>query len=121
MELVREFRHLSQVILLDYGADCAKLQRRREQGKQIHRMSMASQMIHTAAPTNTQGSDMFTVLTAEELSASINQEVKRSLWSLLPTRLKEGRTHDKCALTDDLREQFLQGHALMIQRESLFI
>lgn len=37
MELVREFRQLSQVILLDYGADCAKLQRRREQGKQIRR------------------------------------------------------------------------------------
>lgn len=33
MELVREFRQLSQVILLDYGADCAKLERRRrEQG-----------------------------------------------------------------------------------------
>lgn len=88
MELVREFRQLSQVILLDYGADCAKLQRSREQGKQIHLMSVASQMIHTATPTNTQGSDMFTVLTAEELSASINQKVKRSLWSLLATRLK---------------------------------
>lgn len=86
----------------------------------MHRMSVASQMIHAAAPTNTQGSDMFTVLTAEELSASINQEVRRSLWSLLPTHLEE-RSRDKCALTDDLREQFLQGHALMIQRESLFI
>lgn len=73
MELVREFRQLSQVILLDYGADCTKLQRRREQGMQIQRASAASQMIHTAAPTNARGSDLFTLLTVEELSASINQ------------------------------------------------
>lgn len=41
--------------------------------------------------------------------------------ALPSTRLKEGRAHDKCALTDDLREQFLHGHALMIQRASLFM
>lgn len=63
---------------------------------------------------------MFTVLT-EELSVSINQEVKRSLQSLLPTRLKEPRRHNKCALADDLREQFLHGHALMRKKEYLFI
>lgn len=90
MGLVREFRQLSQVILLDYGADCAKLQRRRERGKQIHRLSAASQMIHTAAPTNTRGSDMFTLPTVEELSASINQDVKRSLWPCRPRVSRRG-------------------------------
>lgn len=90
MGLVREFRQLSQVILLDYGADCAKLQRRREQGKQIQRLSAAWQMIHTAAPTNTQGSDMFTPLTVEELSASINQDVKRSLGPCAPHVSRRG-------------------------------
>lgn len=41
--------------------------------------------------------------------------------ALPSTRLKEASAHDKCALTDDLREQFLHARALMIQRASLFM
>lgn len=120
MGLVREFRQLSQVILMDYGADCAKLQRRREQGKQIHRLSAASQMIHAAAPTNTGVRYVYSSYCRGAVSTH-KSGCQEGFVALPSTRLEEGRTHDKCALTHDLREQFLHGHALMIQRASLFM
>lgn len=120
MGLVREFRQLSQVIPLDYGADCAKLQRRREQGEQIHRLSAASQMIHAAAPANT---GVRYVYSSDWRGAvGTHKSGRQEEFVALPsTRLQEGRARHKCALTHDLREQLLHGHALMIQRASLFM